>query len=78
MRDITGQVAWVTGAGSGIGQAAALALAQAGMRVAVTGRGRDNLEHTADLVRAAGGEALVAPADMGRGRRRAACLGGRL
>ncbi len=65
MRDITGQVAWVTGAGSGIGQAAALALSRAGMGVAVTGRGRDNLEYTADLVRAAGGEALVAPADMG-------------
>ncbi|WP_342108678.1 SDR family oxidoreductase [Methylobacterium sp. SI9] len=65
MRDLTGQVAWVTGAGSGIGQAAALVLARAGMRVALTGRGRDNLESTADLVRAAGGEALVAPADMG-------------
>lgn len=65
MRDIAGQVAWVTGAGSGIGQAAALALAKAGMRLALTGRGRDALERTADLVRAAGGEALVAPADMG-------------
>jgi NADP-dependent 3-hydroxy acid dehydrogenase YdfG len=65
MRTLDGQVAWVTGAGSGIGQAAALALAKAGMRLALTGRGRDALERTADLVRAAGGEALVAPADMG-------------
>lgn len=64
MRDIAGQVAWVTGAGSGIGQAAAVSLAEAGMRLALTGRGRDALERTAELVRAAGGEALVAPADM--------------
>ncbi|MEE7503327.1 SDR family oxidoreductase [Methylobacterium mesophilicum] len=65
MRALDGQVAWVTGAGSGIGQATALALARAGMRLALTGRGRDALDRTADLVRAAGGEALVAPADMG-------------
>ena len=66
LRDIRGQVAWVTGAGSGIGQAAAISLAKAGMRLALTGRRADALEQTADLVRAAGGEALVAPADMGR------------
>ncbi|KAA0122501.1 SDR family oxidoreductase [Methylobacterium sp. P1-11] len=65
MRDIAGQVAWVTGAGSGIGQAAAVSLAKAGMRLALTGRGREPLERTADLVRAAGGQALIAPADMG-------------
>ena len=64
LRDIEGQVAWVTGAGSGIGQAAAVALAKAGVRPALTGRGREALEHTAGLVRAAGGEALVVPADM--------------
>ena len=64
MRDLTGQAAWVTGAGSGIGQAAAVALAKAGMRLALTGRGREPLERTADLVRAAGGQALVACADM--------------
>ena len=64
LRDIEGQVAWVTGAGSGIGQAAAVALAKAGMRLALTGRGPDALERTAALVRDAGGEALVAPADM--------------
>ncbi|MDP4022853.1 SDR family NAD(P)-dependent oxidoreductase [Methylobacterium sp. NEAU 140] len=64
LRDIAGQVAWVTGAGSGIGQAAALALAGAGVRLALTGRGREALEDTAERVRAGGGQALVAPADM--------------
>jgi NADP-dependent 3-hydroxy acid dehydrogenase YdfG len=64
LRDIEGQVAWVTGAGSGIGEAAAVALAEAGVRLALTGRGREALERTAERVREAGGEALVAPADM--------------
>ncbi|TXN68305.1 SDR family NAD(P)-dependent oxidoreductase, partial [Methylobacterium sp. WL18] len=48
LRDIRGQVAWVTGAGSGIGQAAAISLAKAGMRLALTGRRADALEQTAD------------------------------
>ena len=65
MRDLAGQVAWVTGAGSGIGRAAAVSLAKAGMRLALTGRGREPLERTADLVRTAGGQAVVASADMG-------------
>ena len=65
LRDIEGQVAWVTGAGSGIGRAAAVSLAKAGVRLALTGRGREALEGTAEAIRAAGGEALVAPADMG-------------
>jgi NADP-dependent 3-hydroxy acid dehydrogenase YdfG len=38
MRDLHDKVAWVTGAGSGIGLAAARALAGAGMRVMVSGR----------------------------------------
>jgi len=66
LRDIEGQVAWVTGAGSGIGQAAAVALARAGARLALSGRRADALEQTAEQVRAVGGEALVAAADMGR------------
>ena len=64
LRDIDGQVAWVTGAGSGIGEAAALALGKAGVRLALTGRGREALDRTAQRIRDAGGEALVAPADM--------------
>ena len=58
-------VALVTGAGSGIGAASARALAAAGFDVALTGRRRDPLEETAEAVRAAGGEPLVVPADLG-------------
>ena len=64
LRSIDGEVAWVTGAGSGIGEAAAVALAGAGARLVLSGRRADALEATADTIRAAGGEALVAPADM--------------
>lgn len=66
LRSIEGEVAWITGAGSGIGQAAAVAFAKAGVTSVLTGRRREALEETAALVRDAGGTAIVAPADMGR------------
>jgi NADP-dependent 3-hydroxy acid dehydrogenase YdfG len=61
---LAGRVAWVTGAGSGIGRAVAVALARAGTAVALTGRRVDKLEETAALIQAVGGTALVAPADV--------------
>lgn len=65
MSDLNGKVAWVTGAGSGIGEAAALRLAGEGAVVALTGRRRDPLQSVADRIAEAGGEALVAPGDLG-------------
>jgi len=59
-----GSIAWVTGAGSGIGRACAIALAKAGASVALTGRRIDALEETARLIRDAGGTALPVPADV--------------
>lgn len=56
MATLSGKVAWLTGAGSGIGQAGALALAQAGARVVVSGRRAEALEETRRLVTDAGGE----------------------
>lgn len=64
LRSIEGEVAWVTGAGSGIGRAAAIALAGAGARLCLSGRRTDALEETAAAIRSAGGEAVVAPVDM--------------
>ena len=40
MPQLTGKIAWVTGAGTGIGEAAALALAEEGATVILTGRRR--------------------------------------
>jgi NADP-dependent 3-hydroxy acid dehydrogenase YdfG len=63
--DLSGKVAWVTGGGSGIGEAAALALAHEGCAVGVSGRRREPLQAVADKITRAGGKALVAPGDMG-------------
>jgi NADP-dependent 3-hydroxy acid dehydrogenase YdfG len=63
--DLKGKVAWVTGAGSGIGEAAALRLAGEGAVVALTGRRRDPLQSVADRIAKAGGKVLVAPGDLG-------------
>jgi NADP-dependent 3-hydroxy acid dehydrogenase YdfG len=63
--DLAGKIAWVTGAGSGIGEAAALALAHEGCAVVLTGRRREPLEKLAGDIRKAGGKALVADGDLG-------------
>ena len=64
MESIAGKVAWVTGAGSGIGQAGALALAEAGVELVLSGRREALLEDTASRIRAAGGQALIEPLDV--------------
>ena len=64
MSRLFGKVAWVTGAGSGIGEAAALALADEGATIILTGRRAAPLEDVAGRIRAAGGQAHVQPADL--------------
>jgi peroxisomal 2,4-dienoyl-CoA reductase len=59
-----GSVVWVTGGGSGIGAGIARAFAAHGARVALTGRKVEKLDAVAAQIVAAGGEALVAPADV--------------
>ncbi len=62
---VSGKVALVTGAGTGIGRAVALALAEHGYAVALTGRRQAPLGHVADDIAAAGGRAIAIPADIG-------------
>lgn len=64
--DFEGKVAWVTGAGSGIGRALARELAARGADVAVSGRRKDRLEAVADELRALGRRALAVPCDVTR------------
>lgn len=63
---LKGQVAIVTGAGTGIGRASAIGLAAEGARVALTGRRRGPLEETASVIQGFGGESLVVPADVAK------------
>src|SRR5579862_2133305 len=59
-----GQVAVITGASSGIGWELAKALAKEGYKVGLLARRRDLLDQLAGEVRAAGGTAAVAVADV--------------
>ena len=66
MKRLTGKVAWVTGAGSGIGEAGALALAEEGASVMLTGRRKEPLEAVAARIAKSGGTARVHVGDMTR------------
>jgi NAD(P)-dependent dehydrogenase (short-subunit alcohol dehydrogenase family) len=61
----TRRIAMVTGAGSGIGKASAIALARAGFNVVLAGRKRETLDSVAEAIRAAGGEPIAVPTDVG-------------
>jgi ribitol 2-dehydrogenase len=62
-QSLSGKVALVTGASSGIGRALAVALAGEGVSLALIGRSGDRLDATAKAV---GGTPLVLPADLTR------------
>jgi len=61
---LDGRVAFVTGAGSGIGQASARLLAREGARVALVGRESGELEETLGQIKADGGEGMPIEADV--------------
>lgn len=62
--NMAGEVAVVTGAGSGIGRAIALGLAEAGARVVVGELDEASGAATADAIEKAGGEAWAVPTDV--------------
>ena len=61
---LSGKVAIVTGAGTGIGRAAALAYAHKGASVVLAGRREAELRATADQITGNGGKAAVIPTDV--------------
>jgi len=61
-----GKVAFVTGAASGIGQAAALAFARAGASVVVADLAEEAYQETASLIERSGGRAVAVRCDVTR------------
>ena len=64
MNRLEGQVAIVTGGGTGIGRGVALALAEEGVRIAVCGRRKAPIEETIERVKELGGQGLAVQADV--------------
>ena len=61
---LTGKVALITGAGSGIGKAAAVLLAKEGAKIGALGRSDDELKAVVSDIQATGGEAMILKADI--------------
>jgi short-subunit dehydrogenase len=66
MKRLTGKVAFITGASSGIGAALARELGDQGASVALLARRAERLRALAAEIRAAGGHALAIPCDVTR------------
>lgn len=64
--DLSGKVALVTGSSKGIGFSIASHLARAGARVVISSRKEQPCQEAADAIRAAGGEAVAIPGNVGR------------
>jgi NADP-dependent 3-hydroxy acid dehydrogenase YdfG len=63
-KDLTGRIAVVTGASSGMGRATALLLASRGAKIALLARRKEALDAVAATIREFGGEALALVTDL--------------
>ena len=62
--DLTGRVAAITGASSGIGEATAVTLARAGAAVSLAARRTDRIDGLADRINSDGGRAIAIETDV--------------
>lgn len=63
---MTGKIALVTGAGTGVGRAVAIALAKAGYNLVLAGRRKEPLDQVAAEIEGIGKEALAVPTDVSK------------
>jgi NAD(P)-dependent dehydrogenase (short-subunit alcohol dehydrogenase family) len=63
---LEGKVALVTGSGRGFGRSVAVAYAMEGAKVVSVARTRQELDRTAGIIHARGGEVLTVPADLSK------------
>jgi NAD(P)-dependent dehydrogenase (short-subunit alcohol dehydrogenase family) len=66
LRRLEGRIALVTGSGRGFGRSVAVVYAMEGARVVSVARTRQELDRTADIIHARGGEVLTVPVDLSR------------
>ena len=66
MKKLEGKVAYVTGAGRGIGRAVALKLADDGARIVVNDLDQEPADEVVAEIKAGGGEAIAIAANIGR------------
>lgn len=64
MQDLNGQVVWITGAATGIGESAAIKLAAQGCAVVLSGRRTELLDQLVARIVKAGGNATTEPLDV--------------
>jgi len=64
LESLKNKVAWITGAGTGIGRAAAVALAKNGAKVVLSGRRIKALQETADLITPLGSTGAIEVLDV--------------
>lgn len=74
MGQLQGKVAWITGAGTGIGKATAQALAAEGAALVLSGRRRAPLVELADQLKAKGATVLVKTGDVTRSKTARNCV----
>ena len=63
IRNLENKVAWITGAGSGIGRDASIKLSKLGMKVILSGRNKNSLQYTQEICKI---NTIIKPVDVSK------------